>query len=347
MPRKLILAMAALGVGYWALKQQAIKNRQWQNFTGRTVLITGGSRGLGLELARVYAAEGAYVILCARDAQELANAAEALRDISDSVEVVVCDVMDRGEIERMVGLIESDFGAVDVLVNNAGIIQAGPAETMSLDDYERAMDTHFWGPLHLIRAVHQRMRERGGGRIVNIASFGGKVPVPHMLPYTASKFALVGLSEGYRSELAADRIYVTTVCPGLMRTGSVGHVEFKGDHSAESHWFLAGASLPGFSADAAHAAQGIVAACKRGDAELIIGLPAKLAAKLYGIAPEEMSRLLTLVARMLPAAEGASLYQTRKGSDLLPGWVPRWLRYQTARAAVRNNQVAPYRLHSS
>ena len=89
-----------------------------------------------------------------------------------------------------------------MLVNNAGIIQVGPLEHMTIDDFEEAMATHFWGPLFTILAALPHMRGRGGRRIVNISSIGGKIAVPHLLPYTASKFALTGLSEGLRAELA-------------------------------------------------------------------------------------------------------------------------------------------------
>ena len=110
-------------------------------------------------------------------------------------------------------------GRIDVLINNAGIIQSGPVDNMTLDDYEDAMNTHFWGPLYMITKAVPHMREQGEGRIVNISSIGGRIAVPHLLPYSASKFALVGLSDGLRIELARDNIIVTTVCPGLMRTG--------------------------------------------------------------------------------------------------------------------------------
>src|SRR5262249_50390239 len=146
---------------------------------------------------------------------------------------VPCDITDRERVEEMVAVVQYRWGPVDVLINNAGTISVGPVETMTLDDYRRAMRTHFWGPLYTIHAVLPAMRRRGTGRIVNISSIGGKVSVPHLLPYNASKFALVGYSEGLRAELARDGIVVTTVCPGLMRTGSPRHAFFKGRHRAE------------------------------------------------------------------------------------------------------------------
>src|SRR5205823_4029010 len=131
-----------------------------------------------------------------------------------------CDVTHRREVTQFVRATRERFGRIDVLVNNAGTIEVGPMEVMTLDDYDRAMKTHFWGPLYMVLAVLPELRKRREGRIVNVSSIGGKISVPHLLPYCASKFALTGFSQGLRAELAKDGIVVTTVCPGLMRTGS-------------------------------------------------------------------------------------------------------------------------------
>src|SRR5437868_10247139 len=173
------------------------------------------------------------------------------------------------------------FGRIDVLVNNAGTIEVGPMEVMTLDDYEKAMRTHFWGPLYMVLAVLPEMRARKEGRIVNVSSIGGKISVPHLLPYCASKFALTGFSEGLRAELAKDGIVVTTVCPGLMRTGSPLNAFFKGQHQAEYAWFSISDSLPISSISAQRAARQIVRACKNGDAEVILSVPAQLAALFH------------------------------------------------------------------
>ena len=125
-----------------------------------------------------------------------------------------------------------------------GIIEVGPLEHMQRADFERAMNLHFWAPFNLIRQAIPHFRRRGEGRIVNIASIGGKMAVPHLAPYCASKFALVGLSDALRTELARDNIHVTTVTPGLMRTGSQGNAKFKGDQLAEYTWFSLSTALP-------------------------------------------------------------------------------------------------------
>ena len=211
-------AIAAASVG--AVMGLRALRREQVSFEGRTVLLTGGSRGLGLVLARQFAREGARLVLCAREEVELARARNELEAAGAEVLALPCDVRDRVQVEAMVAQVHERFGAVDVLVNNAGLIQVGPLESMTEEDFAEAMDVHFWGPLYTTLAVLPEMKLRGWGRIVNVSSIAGRVSVPHLLPYSASKFALVGLSDGLRSELAQDGILVTTVCPGLMRTGS-------------------------------------------------------------------------------------------------------------------------------
>jgi NADP-dependent 3-hydroxy acid dehydrogenase YdfG len=176
------------------------------SYNGKSVLITGASRGLGLVLARQLLEAGARVAICARQAQELEVAARELREQGGEVLSIPCDVREPAQVRDMVADVLARWGMLDVLINNAGVIEVGPLEAMTLDDFQRAMDTHYWGVLHTVLAVLPAMRRRGWGRFVNIASFGGKQAVPHLLPYTASKFALVGLSHGLRTELARDGI---------------------------------------------------------------------------------------------------------------------------------------------
>ena len=198
---------------------------------------------------------------------------------------IPCDVTDREQVQTMVDSILERWGRIDSLINNAGTISVGPVETMTVEDYELAMKTHFWGPLYLIQAVLPEMRRRHEGRIVNISSIGGKISVPHLVPYNASKFALVGLSEGLRTELAKDGVHVSTICPGLMRTGSPRQAYFKGQHRAEYAWFSISDSLPFVSMSARKAARQIIKACKRGEAQTILSLPAKLAVALHDLFP--------------------------------------------------------------
>src|SRR5919201_401355 len=241
---RLLLATAAAGALFAA--RALVRAQRAYDVRGKTVLITGGSRGLGLVLARELAREGARIAICARDATELERAREDLAARGADVLAVPCDLTKRAQVEELVNDVRAHFGRIDVLINNAGVIQVGPIDVMTLEDYEEAMRTHYWGPLYAILAVLPQMRQRGEGRIVNISSIGGKVSMPHLLPYNASKFALVGLSEGLRAELAKDGIVVTTVCPGLMRTGSPPNAYFKGQNEKEYAWFAISDALPLF-----------------------------------------------------------------------------------------------------
>jgi NAD(P)-dependent dehydrogenase (short-subunit alcohol dehydrogenase family) len=305
---------------------------------GKVVLITGGSRGLGLVMARQLLDRGAKVAICARDPDELARARADLLTHGRDVLAIPCDITDPVQVRILVGRVHARLGPIDVLVNNAGIIQVGPMALMTVGDYETAMATHFWGPLYTTLEVLPGMRRRGEGRIVNVTSIGGKIAAPHLLPYTASKFALVGLSEGMRTELAQDGVIVTTVVPGLMRTGSPPNAMFKGQHRAEYAWFAITDSLPITSMRVERAARRILAAIRRGETEVVLSVQAKLAAKLHAIAPAFTQRLLGLVNRLLPGPGGIGTASAR-GRDSRSPALPPLLTRATDRAAVRNNEL--------
>jgi hypothetical protein len=162
------------------------------------------------------------------------------------------------------------------------------------------MDTMYWGMVYTSLAAYPAMVTRGQGRIVNITSFGGKVAVPHLLPYCGAKFAAVGFSEGLRAELAKDNLKVTTVVPGLLRTGSHMNATFKGDHRKEYSWFSMGASLPLISMHASRAARKIVNATARGAAEIVLTPQAKLAVAVHGVAPGLVSDIAGVANRVMP-----------------------------------------------
>ena len=330
-----LLLLGAAGVGGY-LAWQALKPRY--DFRNRTVLVTGGSRGLGLVLARQLADAGARLGLMARDQDELDRAAYELRSRGARVSTTAGDLKARDDIRRFVSESRSALGPVDVLINNAGVIGVGPLEEMTDEDFEVAMRTHFWAALHATREVLPEMRSRRQGRIVNITSIGGKIAVPHMLPYVASKFAAVGLSEGLRAELHKDGIVVTTVCPGLMRTGSHLNAEFKGRHDEEYAWFALGNGIPGLSMSAERAARQILAACARGDAELVLTLPAKIAVALEGICPNLVNNLSTLVNRHILPEPGGVGERRVKGKDSR-GVLPDVVTTLSDRAAAQNNEL--------
>ena len=333
--RNLLIA-AAGGAALYFARRRLERARNAISFRGRVVLITGGSRGLGLVLARRFAAEGAQLVLCARDPEELERAAEELRRDTE-VLTVQCDVAKRTHVEDAVQSAIDHLGRIDVLVNNAGVITSGPMEHMSEADFEEAMNVHFFGPLHAVQAVLPQMKRQGQGRIVNISSIGGKISVPHLLPYCASKFALTGYSDGLRAELLKDNILVTTVCPGLMRTGSPQHARFKGQHRAEYAWFVISDSLPVIAMNADRAAARIVEACRAGRAHIVLGAPAKLADKLHGFFPGLTADVLGLATCMLPGPGGVG-ERAMTGRESRSRITQSWLTALTQRAAARNNE---------
>jgi NAD(P)-dependent dehydrogenase (short-subunit alcohol dehydrogenase family) len=331
------LLLLAAGAGAFVVARSLARRMNQYDMRGRVVLITGGSRGLGLVMARELASEGALLAICARDESELARAYEDLNWRTRTF-AVPCDVTDRAQVENMVRAVEAHYGQIDVLINNAGVIEVGPMEVMTIEDYERAMKTHFWGPLYTVLAALPEMRRRGEGRIVNISSIGGKISVPHLLPYSASKFALVGLSEGLRAELAKDGIVVTTVCPGLMRTGSPLNADFKGQHRAEYAWFAISDSLPVTSIGARRAARQVIAATKRGDAEVVLTVQAKLAALFHGIFPGLTADILGQVNKLLPEPGGIGT-ERAKGKDSESRLTDSWLTELSEIAARENNEA--------
>ena len=332
-----LLGLAVVAGGVWALRSLLRRGLAY-DLKNKVVLVTGGSRGLGLVLAREFAAEGARLAICARDEEELDRARADLESRGAEVMTHRCDVTNREDVLRMIAAVETGFGAVDVLVNNAGVIQMGPIEVMTPADFEKAMNAHFWAPLNTMMAVLPRMRARKSGRIVNISSIGGKVSVPHLVPYCASKFALTGLSRGMRTELLKDGIAVSTICPGLMRTGSPRNAGFKGKHRYEYAWFSISDALPLLSVSAERAAREIVSACRTGRAELVISVPAKLAVLFDNLFPELTSDLFGLANRLLPAPGGIGQREA-KGKESSSVFSPSWLTTLNESAAMRNNEV--------
>ncbi|MFC4454153.1 SDR family NAD(P)-dependent oxidoreductase [Deinococcus sonorensis] len=264
---------------------------------GQVVLITGGSRGLGLLLAREFAAAGARLALLARDHTELAEARTLLAPTP--VLLLPADVTDPQQAEEAVRATIQHYGQLDVLVNNAGIIQVGPAENLPLSAYHEAMDINYFGPLHMMRAARRELSRRRG-RILNISSIGGQIPVPHLSSYVASKFAFGGLSESLHTEYARQGIHITTAYPGLMRTGSPRQAQVGGNHRLEYGWFSVLDNAPLISQDAQQAAQEMVAALRRGQPRVVAGLAARVATRAYTLAPVLITPLLTLTARLLP-----------------------------------------------
>lgn len=332
------LILGAIGsVGLLALLSA---RRRKYDFRDKVILITGGSRGLGLILARGFATEGAKIAICARDIEELSRASKDLESRGAEVFDAVCDVRNQNEVSRLFADVRTRFGQIDVVVNNAGVIQVGPLEAQTEDDFANSMAVHFWGPFFTMQAALPEMRLRREGRIINISSIGGKIAVPHLAPYCAGKFALAGLSSAMQTELAKDNIYVTTVFPGLMRTGSHINATFKGQNKKEFALFSLSNATPLSSIDAKRAAAQIINACRLGDAELIITIQAKLAVKLNALFPEFVAGMMTLVNRLLPGNGGIGRgYATGLEST---SWVcPSFVTANIDKASRENNELKP------
>jgi NAD(P)-dependent dehydrogenase (short-subunit alcohol dehydrogenase family) len=330
-----VLAALALGLGVGAgLARRRVERRA----ATEIALITGGSRGLGLLLAREYLRRGARVAICARDAEELERAKTSLAGDGQPVLAVPCDVTEPAEVAQAVAMVRQHLGPVDTLVNNAGLIQVGPTAHMTALDYERAFAVHFWAPFWTTGAVLPDMLERKHGRLVNIASLAGLMPVPHMLPYVVSKSALVGWSEGLRLDLARAGISVTTVCPGLIRTGSPRHAEFKGRHREEYTWFSIGDSLPVLAMNAERAARRIVRAGERGAARVVLPLAARLPVVTHALFPGMVLGALSAVEGWLPGTGGVGA-ASHKGRESVTRLSPSWLTALGDEAARRNNEL--------
>jgi len=304
---------------------------------GKVALITGGSRGLGLVLARHICAQGGSVALIARDPDELVRAKADLALRGGAVLTIQCDVLDASQIEAAVRQIIDRFGKIDILINNAGIIEVGPLEHMAREDFEHAMQLHFWAAYELVSQIVPGMRTWGGGRIVNISSIGGKLAVPHLAPYSVSKFALTGFSDAIRAELARDNIYVTTVAPGMMRIGSHVNARFKGNHDVEFAWFAASAGAPVISMNADRAARKILAACRRGQPSLTLTFAARGAILGNALFPNLTGYIMKFVNRFLPGTSDEEGNRSRAGSQL-HRLTPKWLTHLADAATARNNE---------
>lgn len=333
---RVLLFVAGILLAPWLIVR-AIRTARYP-LRGKVVLISGGSRGLGLVLARHVCARGGNVALIARDPEELTNAKTDLMPRGGNVLTIRCDLLDKEAIRAAVRQVIDHFGKIDVLINNAGIIEVSPLEHLSRGDFDRAMRLHFWAPYELISQVVPEMRVWGGGRIVNISSIGGKIGVPHLASYCASKFALTGLSDAIRAELARDNILVTTVAPGLMRTGSHVNAKFKGRHDDEFAWFAASAGAPLISMDADRAARKILEACRRGQPSLTLTFAARGAIVGNALFPNLTGYAMKFVNRFLPQPGGEEGDASRAGSQL-PRRAPEWLTRLADRAITKNNEL--------
>jgi short-subunit dehydrogenase len=340
---RLLAGASAVAAAWYAARKLS---RTDYSFRDRTAIVTGATRGLGFAMARRLVDEGARVWLVARSTEELGTAADELSARGGWVRTIAADIRRPDHVSRIVDTVVASDMRIDILINNAGVIEVGPFEHSKLEDFQDALATHFWGPLDLIRAslphmaadaaearrglVRRSFSEGGGAearkgqaRIVNISSIGGRIAVPHLAAYNASKFALTGLSETLRAELTKYGVLVTTVTPGLMRTGSYVNVKVRGRHADEFRWFAAMSATPLTAMNTERAAKAILEACREGRATLTPGTQAKMAVVLNALAPNLFASISAAVNRALlpqpaptPQADAA-----RQGVQVDPGKV--------------------------
>lgn len=269
-------------------------------------VICGGSRGLGRALAHSLAEAGYAVAICARSEAEVGHVRGELEHLGARVYAEACDLRDAGAARRFVEDAEAALGPIDVIVANAATMLVAPIETTGASDFDDAMRSIFDTALYPVLAALPRMRERGRGTIVFITSIGGLVGVPHLAPYSAAKFATVGLAQALGAELKKDGVNVLTVVPGLMRTGSHVRALFRGNPAREYAWFAASAIAPLLSIDADRAARRIVRAIERKKTRLVYTLPARIVARFHDLVPGLFALVTKAAGALLPKAPPAA-----------------------------------------
>lgn len=306
------IKFASLAGMVWYAAKNVRRQASISDLSGKVVLITGGSRGLGLALARELAARGAEIAICARNTEHLERTRQEFAANNYPIFTYQTDVTVPDQVNEMIEQVIRHYGRLDMIINNAGTMLLGPDQVMSVTDYKDVMEVNCWSALYTTKAITPYFKKQGAGHIVNICSIGGKISVPHMVPYSVSKFALIGLSQGLASELDQDNIFVTTVIPNLMRTGSPRNIDVKGNHRAEYAWFKLASAFPLLSQRAETAAKRIVDGIARRDREITLTLTAKLAIVLQALVPELISVSTRLTSRVMPSSTDTTV---RKGYE--------------------------------
>jgi NAD(P)-dependent dehydrogenase (short-subunit alcohol dehydrogenase family) len=260
---------------------------------GTTVVITGATSGIGRETAREFARAGARVVAAGRREERLRELVAEIESAGGAALGVRTDVSDAAQVERLVAAARERFGAVDTLVNNAGIGLAARFEQQSIEEFRRLMDVNFWGAVYACKAALPLMRAQpAGGCIINVASIMGKRGMPFETAYCASKFALAGFSEALRTEVMAQGIDVSTIFPGA--------VESEIWETTDNRVGLdLAALLPKFPAR--ELARVIVDDARLPQAEVVLALDAQVIGALDTVAPGLMDFVL---GQSLPFLEG-------------------------------------------
>jgi len=208
-----------------------------QRLDGRSAVITGGGRGIGVAVAEALVAEGAKVVVSARSVDEIESVAERLCAAGGEAFAVPCDVSDPEQVRALAAAAIERFGAVDVLVNNAGIARSAPLKSLTLEEWNLIMAINATGTFLCTQAFLGPMVERRWGRVINVASIAGKIGAAYISAYSASKHAVIGFTRSVAAEVATSGVTVNAICPGYVDTpmteGSVANIVEKTGHDVE------------------------------------------------------------------------------------------------------------------
>ena len=287
----------------WAATAAAKRRARRIELKGKVVVITGGGRGLGLAIAREFAARGCKLAICGRDGATIAGAVLALRAQGAEIIGASCDTSNAQAAHTFVQRVKDHYGCIDVLVNNAGQCFVGPAAQTLPEDFEAALQNIFWVHYHPTMAVLPHMRERRFGRIVNVTSIGGKLPIPHQAAYCVGKYATTGWSETLTTELAREGICVSTITPPPIKNGAALNVHFSGRQEDEFKWFTSTLTSPLSTVDAAKTARVVADAARYGDPERAVSALSWLAIRAHGLAPNLVLPALAAAEHYLPALD--------------------------------------------
>ncbi|MCP3136455.1 SDR family NAD(P)-dependent oxidoreductase [Pyxidicoccus xibeiensis] len=299
-PASRVARTLGLAAGAGLLLSAAARRARRIDLKGRVVVVTGGARGLGFAIARAFLQRGCRLAICGRDGGSVERAVEALRSEGADVFGAPCDATDAQQVRAFVEQVLARFGTIDVLVNNAGQCFAGPASQLEAETVEKALRGIFWVQFHPTMAVLPHMRSRRFGRIVNITSIAGKLPVAHQAAYTAGKHALTGWSETLAIELEREGIRVSTLTPPPLRNGAPLNVHFNGSAEEEFLWFTRVLTSRLATTTADRTARAVVDAAEHGDRERTISAISWLGARVQGVSPNLMTGFMALLERWQP-----------------------------------------------
>jgi short-subunit dehydrogenase len=257
----------------------------------RWCLVTGAASGIGRGVAEALADEGALLVLVDCNEANLARAASELAPRTRLIQTFTCDVSSKEDVERVRSSLAAQGVALEILVNNAGILRTGGILDTSLADFEAVLAVNLMGVIHMTKAFAPSMVARRTGAIVNIASASGLVAFCQLGAYSTSKFAVVGFSEALRAELSGSGVEVLLVCPGIVKTPIATNSGIDAAEAADIERLLSRSGYP-----AAQAARGIVRALQRRQALLLIGSDATFLSWAARLAPRRASRWLRSVA---------------------------------------------------